>query len=71
MPDNFTIKYITSYDECASSVNDFCGDPVFSDPMLSNAGQIRLSLINAIEGKEHPAEKVTQENCWRKFWKCS
>lgn len=55
MPDNFTIKYITSYDECASFVNDFCGDPVFSDPMLSNAGQIRLNLINAIEEKEHHA----------------
>lgn len=47
-----TAKSVRSFDECASFVNGFCTDNIFSDPMLSNAEQLKCNLINAIEKKE-------------------
>ncbi|MBD5460379.1 MAG: hypothetical protein HDR26_05480 [Lachnospiraceae bacterium] len=47
-----TAKSVMSFDECESFVNDFCADNIFSDPMLSNAEQIKCNLINAIEKKD-------------------
>jgi len=50
-----TIKNVISFDECESFVNSFCTDNIFSDPMVSNAEQIKCNLINAIEKKESHA----------------
>lgn len=44
-----TAKSVMSFDECESFVNGFRTDDIFSDPMLSNAEQIKCNLINAIE----------------------
>lgn len=44
-----TAKSVMSFDECELFVNSFRTDDIFSDPMLSNAEQIKCNLINAIE----------------------
>ena len=47
-----TAKSVMSFDECESFVNGFYTDNIFSDPMVSNAEQIKCNLINAIEKKD-------------------
>lgn len=43
-----TVKAIRAWDECTAFVCGFCGDPNFSDPMLSNDEQRENNLIRAI-----------------------
>lgn len=47
-----TAKSVMLFDECESFVNGFYTDNIFSDPMLSNAEQIKCNLIDAIEKKD-------------------
>lgn len=46
------VRRIKSYEECRDYVLGFCGDPRFSDPMLTNEEQLGNNLIKPIEKPE-------------------
>ena len=51
--EQYTAKNVLSFDECEEFVRSFCGENPFSDPMLSNVGEITDNLKIALEKKEN------------------
>ena len=51
--EQYTAKNILSFDECEEFVRSFCAENPFSDPKLSNVGEITDDLRKALEKKEN------------------